>query len=73
MCGTGAAGVAEELRRWCAVASSHYALRWDGLHRAGRPEAAEEVRRWAEVLDQALHLYGSSTRSGAYELDLCRG
>ncbi len=25
----------QELRRWCAVASSHHALRWDRLHRAG--------------------------------------
>lgn len=50
----------QELRRWCAVASSHYALRWDQLHRAGRPEQAEEARRWAEALDlanQALRLY----------------
>ena len=51
----------QELRRWCLVAGSHYALRWDRLHRAGRPEAAEEARRWAEALDQAhrtLRLYG---------------
>lgn len=50
----------QELRRWCAVASSQYALRWDGLCRAGRPEQAEEARRWAEALDRAhraLHLY----------------
>ena len=50
----------QELRRWCLVASSHYALRWERLHRAGCPEAAEEARRWAEALDQAhraLHLY----------------
>jgi hypothetical protein len=50
----------QELRRWCAVASSHYALRWDGLCRAGQPEHAEEARRWAEALDQAhraLRLY----------------
>ena len=50
----------QELRRWCAVSSSHYALRWDTLHRAGQPEQAEEARRWAEALDQAhraLHLY----------------
>ena len=50
----------QELRRWCLVASSHYALRWDRLHRAGCPEAAEEAQRWAEALDQAqrvLHLY----------------
>ena len=50
----------QELRRWCAVASSHYALRWERLCRAGRPEAAAEARRWAEALDQAhraLHLY----------------
>jgi len=50
----------QELRRWCVVASSHYALRWDRLHRAGCPEQAEEARRWAETLDQAqrtLRLY----------------
>lgn len=50
----------QELRRWCAVASSHHAARWDALHRAGRPEQAEEARRWAEALDhanRALHLY----------------
>jgi hypothetical protein len=50
----------QELRHWCAVASSHYALRWDRLCRAGFPEAAEDARRWAEALDQAhraLHLY----------------
>ena len=50
----------QELRRWCRVASAHYALRWDALHRAGQPEQAEEARRWAEALDQAhraLHLY----------------
>ena len=50
----------QELRRWCRVASGHYALRWDALHRAGRPEQAEEARRWAEALDlahRALHLY----------------
>ncbi len=50
----------QELRHWCAVASSHYALRWERLHRAGRPAAAEEARRWAEALDQArrvLRLY----------------
>jgi len=50
----------QELRRWCAVASSHYALRWDRLHRAGCPEQAEEARCWAEALDQAhraLRLY----------------
>lgn len=50
----------QELRRWCAVASSHHAARWDSLHRAGLPEQAEEARRWAEALDhanRALHLY----------------
>ncbi len=50
----------QELRRWCAVASSHYAVRWDRLHRAGCPGQAEEARRWAEALDHAqrvLHLY----------------
>lgn len=50
----------QELRRWCLVASSHYALRWDELHRAGRPEQAAEAGRWAKALDQAhraLHLY----------------
>ncbi len=50
----------QELRRWCLISSSHYALRWDRLHRAGYPEQAEEARRWAVALDQAhraLHLY----------------
>ncbi len=50
----------QELRRWCAVASLHYARRWESLHRAGCPELAEEARRWAEALDQAhraLRLY----------------
>jgi hypothetical protein len=50
----------QELRRWCLVASGHYAHRWDVMHRAGYPEEAEEARRWAEALDQAhraLRLY----------------
>ena len=50
----------QELRRWCLVASAHYALRWERLHRVGCSEAAEEARRLAEALDQAhraLHLY----------------
>ena len=28
----------QELRRWCAAASSRYALRWDKLERAERPK-----------------------------------
>lgn len=46
----------QELRRWCAVASSHYAAHWDRLSRAGRPEQAEEARRWTK--HRALRLYG---------------
>ena len=45
----------------CSVtASSHYALHWDRLNRAGCPEEAERTARWAEALDQAqqaLRLY----------------
>ena len=50
----------QELQRWCLIASSHYALRWDRLNRAGCPEEAERAARWAEALDQAqqaLRLY----------------
>jgi hypothetical protein len=50
----------QELQRWCLVASSHYALRWDRLNRAGCPAEAEDAARWAEALDQAqraLRLY----------------
>ena len=43
----------QELQRWCVIASSHYALRWDRLNRAGCPEKAERAARWAEALDQA--------------------
>ena len=42
----------QELQRWCVVASSHYALRWDRLNRAGCPREAESAARWAEALDQ---------------------
>ncbi len=51
----------QELRRWCAVASSRYALRWDRLERAGRPEQADQARRQSEALDRAshaLHVFG---------------
>ena len=51
----------QELRRWCTVASSHYALRWDKLERAGRPDQADHARRQAEALDRAshaLHVFG---------------
>ena len=50
----------QELRRWCRVASSDHARRWDFLHRAGQPAAADEAQRWAEALDRAdaaLHLF----------------
>ena len=50
----------QEPRRWCAVASGHYAQRWDSLNRAGRPGEADEARRWAEALERAhwaLRLY----------------
>ena len=50
----------QELRRWCLIASSHYALRWDRLNRAGCPREAERAARWVEALDQAqqaLRLY----------------
>ena len=50
----------QELRRWCAVASGHYARQWDRLERAGLSVQATEARRWAEALDaahRALHLY----------------
>jgi hypothetical protein len=50
----------QELQRWCLIASSHYALRWDRLNRAGCPVEAERAARWAEALDQAqqaLRLY----------------
>ncbi len=50
----------QELQRWCLIASSHYALRWDRLNRAGCPGEAERAARWAEALDQAqqaLRLY----------------
>ena len=50
----------QELQRWCLIASSHYALRWDRLNRAGCPEEAERAARGAEALDQAqqaLRLY----------------
>ena len=50
----------QELQRRCLIASSHYALRWDRLNRAGCPEEAERTARWAEALDQAqqaLRLY----------------
>ncbi len=51
----------QELRRWCLVASDRYALCWDRLERAGRPEEADRAQRRAEALDRAsqvLHLYG---------------
>ena len=51
----------QELRRWCALASSRYALRWDKLERAGRPSQADQARRQAEALDRAshaLHVFG---------------
>lgn len=50
----------QELQRWCLIASSHYALRWDRLNRAGCPKEAEDAARWAVALDQAqqsLRLY----------------
>ena len=50
----------QELQRWCLVASSHYAVQWDRLHRAGRPREAEDAARWAVALDgaqQALRVY----------------
>ncbi len=31
----------QELRCWCAVTSSRYALNWDKLERAGRPDQAD--------------------------------
>lgn len=51
----------QELRRWCALTADRYALRWDRLERAGRPEEADDARRRAEALHRAshvLHLYG---------------
>lgn len=51
----------QELRRWCALASSRYALRWDKLERAGRPNQADQARHQAEALDRAshaLHVFG---------------
>ena len=51
----------QELRRWCAVASRRYALRWDRLEQAGRPDQADHARRQAEALDRAshaLHVFG---------------
>ena len=50
----------DELRRWATVAAGHFALRWQRLERAGRPDQAAEARRWAEALDraaEALRLY----------------
>ena len=50
----------QELQRWCLIASSHYALRWDRLNRAGCPGQSEDAARWAMALDQAqqaLRLY----------------
>ena len=50
----------QELQRWCLIASSHYAVQWDRLNRAGCPREAEHAARWAEALDQAqqaLRLY----------------
>lgn len=50
----------QELRRWSAMASGHYARQWGRLGRAGLPEQAVETRRWAEALDavnRALRLY----------------
>ena len=50
----------QELQRWCLITSSHYAVQWDRLNRAGCPEEAERAARWAEALDQAqqaLRLY----------------
>ena len=50
----------QELQRWCLVASSHYALRWDRLNRSGQVREAEDAARWAVALDgaqQALRIY----------------
>ena len=51
----------QELRRWCAAASSRHALCWDRLEWAGRPSQADQARRQAEALDRAshaLHVFG---------------
>ena len=50
----------QELQRWCLIASSHYALRWDQLNQAGCPREAEDAARWAVALDgaqRALRVY----------------
>ncbi len=60
----------QELRRLCALTADRYALRWDRLERAGRPEEADDARRpfsfaditpWdrcamAEALHRASHV-----------------
>ena len=50
----------QELRRWCVAASGRHAMRWEDLHRVGRPMDADDAARWARALDraqQALLLY----------------
>ena len=42
--------VVQELQRWCLIASSHYALRWDQLNQAGCPREAEDAARWEVAL-----------------------